>query len=401
MPTNIIPAQPTVLQMLDGNTLHGQMAGGDPYIKELFETIINAINAYNSEVPTSSGASFVGVKNSGFVNFSPLTNDVAAALDAIDSSLSSAGTGNVIANGQFEVNANGWVTYNNGPVAVPVDGISGLANITFARTIINPLFGVGSGLLTKDAVNRQGQGFSRTFALPLGLQNQPLQITFTANTGGGYVAGDVQAFVFDIDTATLITPTPNEINSGLGRQSFIFNSTSSVNYRLIFHIATVNAAAYTLEIDNIVVGGILSQVDQIGTVFVASTTVSAVIPYTKVSTDTFLRFTYSGAAIGNVTGSALISIPDIPYSITYTTQGPPASIGQVTTTYNAGIGTPLTGSNGPFNLTTASVTGNTGASPINGQDWIDVTGLSNGLHNITITFTNLTQPTLAIYKNRG
>lgn len=88
MPSNIIPDQSTNIDtMLDGNILHGEQSGGDPYIKELYEIIINNINTLNSESNVTPGASSIGVKTDAFINFTKATNDVEACLEGIDTEL--------------------------------------------------------------------------------------------------------------------------------------------------------------------------------------------------------------------------------------------------------------------------------------------------------------------------
>ena len=61
--------------------------------------------------------------------------------------------------------------------ANPVDGTGGSANVTWTRTTTNPLAGDGS-VLTKDAVNRQGQGVSYDFTIDRADRNKQLAIEF-------------------------------------------------------------------------------------------------------------------------------------------------------------------------------------------------------------------------------
>lgn len=70
--------------MLDRQYLHGSQTEGTPFIKELFQALVNSINGFQSEVPATAGAKFVGTRNTGYTNFTPATNDVDAALAAID-----------------------------------------------------------------------------------------------------------------------------------------------------------------------------------------------------------------------------------------------------------------------------------------------------------------------------
>ena len=95
MPSNIIPDQSAnTNEMLDGNILHGEEASLEkPYLKETFEAIINNTNTLASESDVSNGATKVGVKTSAFTNFTKATNDVAAALEGIDTAIGSAVAG--------------------------------------------------------------------------------------------------------------------------------------------------------------------------------------------------------------------------------------------------------------------------------------------------------------------
>ena len=76
-----------------------------------------------------------------------------------------AGVLNYISNPNAEASTSGWSTYADAAQPTPVNGTGGSANITLARSTSNPLRGSGSFLLTKDAVNRQGNGVSTDFSI--------------------------------------------------------------------------------------------------------------------------------------------------------------------------------------------------------------------------------------------
>lgn len=177
---------------------------------------------------------------------------------------------NFIRNSGAEQNIRGWATYADAAGATPVDGTGGSPTETFARSTTSPLAGIASFVLTKDAANRQGEGASYAFNLdPADSTNgsQNLLIDFYYSTGGTFATGtssDVQVYVYDITNANLITPNQTYLNSSSGRfQTTFLSSSSSTNYRLIFHTATTSASAWTLKIDRV-------NVKQIGTTVAVS-----------------------------------------------------------------------------------------------------------------------------------
>jgi hypothetical protein len=72
---------------------------------------------------------------------------------------------NYIENPDAEVDTSGWTTYADAAGESPVDGTGGSPTTTFTRTTTDPLIGTGSFLLSKDAANRQGEGFSYDFTI--------------------------------------------------------------------------------------------------------------------------------------------------------------------------------------------------------------------------------------------
>jgi len=159
--------------------------------------------------------------------------------------------------GTAEVDTAGWTTYADVAGSAPVDGTGGTANATWIRTTTSPLDGTASFVLVKDAANRQGQGASFDFTIPDGDKQRTFEITFDAlSTSAAYVTGDLQIFVFDRDLGVLVD-TPIKIIPGdaINRKHFIgfFRTSASVNYRLIFHVATTSAVAYSMYFDRIAV----------------------------------------------------------------------------------------------------------------------------------------------------
>jgi len=167
------------------------------------------------------------------------------------------GISNFIENGHFEVNTNGWSTYADAVAATPVDGTGGSPTVTLARSTSTPLSGLAHGLITKDAANRQGEGISYDFSVDNGLSRSLLEINFDLSASANFVIGDssdIQVYIYDATNASLITPTKTYISSSTGTFRSSFIASGSTSYRLILHIATTNANAWTFQLDNVRIG---------------------------------------------------------------------------------------------------------------------------------------------------
>ena len=174
-------------------------------------------------------------------------------------------------------------TYNDGASATPTDGTGGVVTgLTTALNTTTPLVGSSSVRFSKDASNRQGEGWSYDFTVDrLSYEaSNPLFWQFCVRTSSGYVNGDIRLFVYDKDTGTLLTVQDIANNSGSivpnpndGLISCTFYTTASSNdYRLIWHIAGTTAAAWDVDWDNITVSPQTTQPGFFGTYLGALTT---------------------------------------------------------------------------------------------------------------------------------
>jgi hypothetical protein len=174
------------------------------------------------------------------------------------------GSVNYITESDFEDAATtGWVLYADAAATTPADGTGGSANVTvnaraasafvgtYTASGVNPLRGTYSMEFAKDAANRQGQGTSIPFTIAYADISKPLRIDFECDAGTTYTASDMGVYVYDITNSTLITPSSVNIPGGASKFSVTFNATTSVSYRLIFHVQTTNATAYYLKFDSI------------------------------------------------------------------------------------------------------------------------------------------------------
>lgn len=179
---------------------------------------------------------------------------------------------NYILNPGAEVDVSGAFVYADAAGTIPVDGTGGSPTVTITRTTSAPQRGIASYLFTKDATNRQGEGFSIPFSIHSADKASMLQIgadiivgSGTFNAGSSTTDSDVTLWVYDVTNSRLIQPTNYRIFSNSSTLSFPFSGTfqassDSTSYRLIFHVGTTNASAWTLKIDNIVVGPLLKTV---------------------------------------------------------------------------------------------------------------------------------------------
>lgn len=145
---------------------------------------------------------------------------------------------------------------------VPKTGSGGSPNITWSRSIVSPLRGDADFNLVKDAANRQGQGVEYDFTIDNADLAKVLTVTFDYEVVSGTLAtGDVTVYLIQDPSGTplVIQPAGYQIQSAtVGtkmRQIATFQTSSSVtSYRLCLHVASVSASAYSLAVDNVVVG---------------------------------------------------------------------------------------------------------------------------------------------------
>jgi hypothetical protein len=162
---------------------------------------------------------------------------------------------NYIKNALFTSNTTtGWATYADAAGTTPVDGTGGSPNVTFTAVSGATVRGTYAGRLTKDASNRQGQGASYNFTIDAADTGRPVSIAFDFLASSAYVANDVGVYIYDVTNATLITPAAINVAAGKGTFRAFFVATTSTSYRLILHVASTNASAWTLGTDNFQVG---------------------------------------------------------------------------------------------------------------------------------------------------
>lgn len=175
-----------------------------------------------------------------------------------------------ISNGSAESSTSGWAVYADAAQSSPIDGSGGTSNVTVTRSTSSPLSGGASFLLTKDAVNRQGQGWSYDFSIDDANKAKVLKIdfdylvasgTFTAgNPADRTVAGDstVSVWIYDVTNGVVIQPSTYRLFSNSATiadkfSAYFQTSSNSTSYRLIFHVGSSAGSAFVLKVDNVAV----------------------------------------------------------------------------------------------------------------------------------------------------
>jgi len=167
--------------------------------------------------------------------------------------------GFTLENGQFESTADGWLTYKDTATSVPEDGTGGTpVVVTFSRSTVSGLIGDASGVLSKSAVDGQGEGVGRTFTVDRGMLQNPVQVSFEYETTSGYASGDVGVYIYDTVGSGILYPSEVELAATYGNPStekvVFWPNSDSTDYRLIFHVMTSGTLAWDFKLDNVQVG---------------------------------------------------------------------------------------------------------------------------------------------------
>lgn len=238
------------------------------------------------------------------------------------------GSINYISNPDAESGTTGWATYADAAGTRPVDGTGGSPNVTFTRSTSSPLRGTGSFLFTKDANNRQGEGASYDFTLDAADKARMIGIEIDYQVASGtFVAGsntaesDLIVYLYDVTNARLIEPSNIKFFSNSSTNpdrftAYFQSSPDSTSYRLIIHVGSTSASAYTVKFDNIRVGPASysygSPVVDLGTETWADDEANATtsVKLARVGNRIFVNgvTTFTGAA--NASGAVVVTIPN-------------------------------------------------------------------------------------------
>lgn len=165
-------------------------------------------------------------------------------------------------NSNFEGSIGSWVAYADAAGVTPVDGTGGSPNITVTRTttVADVLNGSGSMKIAKDAANRQGQGASLTVSVPNYIRGLPSKLSFSAKGSANFDFGtafssadpsDVVFYLYDVTNSKMLQPYPYTIFSNGIVECFAQIPSDCASIRVIMHIATTNALAWDLFVDDV------------------------------------------------------------------------------------------------------------------------------------------------------
>lgn len=263
---------------------------------------INVISSTHVQVRWNNGPTIAN---------NPTATQLKAAWDVVPSALAIA-TVSITGTASNRQYINGSKFLSNGGDTSPVNGTGGIVTgVTFTRNTSTPLVGIASFDLGKDAANREGTGVSTDFVINSIDKNKTLQIQFIYQGSTNIILGsssDVRVFIYDIDNAALISVTPLITLAGPVNTpkefTGLFNTTTSSNYRLILHIATINALAWDLLLDSVIVTDELNPVaaTQVPSVVLQEQTISGSVTdhmcvMWRDGTTQWVPATISGAAI--------------------------------------------------------------------------------------------------------
>jgi len=175
---------------------------------------------------------------------------------------SGTGTGsgiNYILNPDAEFSTVGWSTYADAAGTSPVNGTGGSPTVTWSRSTTTPLRKTADFNFVKSASNLQGEGVSYDFTIDSADKAKSLNISFDYEiVSGTYADTDMSVWIYDVTNAVVIQPNGYSIANSVGvpgKQVCSFQASSnSTSYRLILHVGSTSASAYTLAFDNFNVG---------------------------------------------------------------------------------------------------------------------------------------------------
>lgn len=170
---------------------------------------------------------------------------------------------NYIVNTDASSGTVGWTTYADAAGAQPVDGSGGSPQPgLWVASSTTPLRGSADFNLVKDNSDRQGNGVAYDFTIDNADLARVLTVSFDYEVvSGTYATGDLTVYLIQDPTGTpvVIQPAGYQVVSATAGTKMTQIATfqtdvAQKSYRLCFHVATTSASAYTLALDNIVLG---------------------------------------------------------------------------------------------------------------------------------------------------
>lgn len=168
------------------------------------------------------------------------------------------GNPNILPDPGAESNATPWVAYADAAGVAPVDGTGGSPSVTVSNSTSSPLTGLKSLVFVKGASNLQGNGIAVPFTIPDSYKGKVIRGMFDyAVVSGTYADNDVSFWIYDVTNSVVIQPAPYLLKNTTINDKMVIEFQSSINstsYRLIAHVASTSASAYTLKFDGFGLG---------------------------------------------------------------------------------------------------------------------------------------------------
>jgi hypothetical protein len=162
----------------------------------------------------------------------------------------------------------------------PFSASGGSPSITISTTTTTPIEGKASGILTKDAAVRIGEGWFTSFTVPANASGSFLNFSLAYHVSSGtYAANDAFLYIFDDTNDAIVHRQALTHTSSTVKQyvsgGFLAGATS---YKVVIHVASASSSSYALEIDSIRIWNPaasimnVSQASFVGESYIASTT---------------------------------------------------------------------------------------------------------------------------------
>lgn len=165
----------------------------------------------------------------------------------------------------FESDAGGVTAFDDGSVAVPVDGTGGSPGLTCARAADTNLKATGVLRITHDAADRKGEGCSVDFTVDKGYRGARASISFiyrvnsgTFAAGSSSASGDLDVYIYDKDNGVVIQPDRYRLTCSSSTSCAYYGEFQidgvADDYRLILIDPQTTATAFTVDLDEVKIG---------------------------------------------------------------------------------------------------------------------------------------------------
>lgn len=269
-------------------------------------------------------------------------------------------------NSKFESGLADWVTYDDGASLTPVDGTGGSASAIVASITTSGsevLQGTRSLKIAKSAADGQGEGVSvLSKTIDRADRGRTLFVSMSYDAShANFSRGDLKLFAYDVTNSQLLAVVNSDNNGDLLTQvgkvtGVITPQSTCTQLRLILHCTSVNALAYDVIIDEVVItpqASVVSTKDSVVAAVNFNAAVAADVTGTYSRTGTTVTITVanhnhkvghivrcdftSGTAVdGNFVVQTVIDSNN--FTVTHGTSG--ATSGNITLPRRAMLGTP-------------------------------------------------------------